>query len=57
MLTYLNKITHCIVHLLNKYIYYIHTRTRVIQQILSKSFARFSLNMYKSNKTRRFNHA
>lgn len=29
MLTYLNKITCCIVHLLNKYIYYTHPRTRV----------------------------
>lgn len=57
MLTYLNKITCCIVHLLNKYIYYTHPRTREIRQILSKYFARFPLNMYKSSKIRRFNHA
>ena len=29
MLTYLNKITCCMVNLLNKYIYYTHTHARV----------------------------
>ena len=60
MLTYLNKITYCIVHLLNKYIYYIHTYARVtfaktpfiVPQKHNNSYARIQKRILSHSKPR-----